>query len=290
MHPEIPIGTYDNKIAIGDAKFISLIEKNKQGIIYNFLNMIKNKNNIMEQFSNFLIQETDRSIFDYYEEYAISNFFFFFMKNKLKGKDVRNYPYNKQIALKTLSSDYFYFKSENKSTALKFDFESKDIYSSWVFTLSPAKEISLYKINNTERTLKDNIFPFSTDGEIYLLLINNAYESINVGLNVQAVIEYPCNLAIFQIKQEEGSIIINWITSKEIDTKGWFIYKKDEDEKAYYKLTRYMIPAAGNSNDMIRYIYIDKDVKLGKKYSYYIEVITRKDFNVSYSPISIKLK
>jgi hypothetical protein len=288
-HPEISIGAYDSKVAVADSKFISLLENENKGIIKSFINEGKTNDNAFKSFIDYVNNKSQRSIFDYYEEYAIGNLYPLIMKGNL-GDEINDYPYMKEIVLDRLSAGYSVFAGNQKIMGLKFNFETSHKLSVWVFSYIEDRGVSLYKIENILEKVQDNVFPITKGSKLYLLYINNNIEEASLKMDVMLVEGYPCIVEVFQLDEQGNDVVINWLTSKEIETYGWSVYRKAEDEKDYIKVNNYIIPAAGNSNEAIRYMYIDKGVSKGKKYYYFIGVVTKKGFYMYYPPMSIKLR
>lgn len=290
LHPEIQLGVYDSRIAIADAKFISLLDGKKEQIIRRFILSYSGETDVIKALSEFLIQETERDISDYYEEYAISNFYETLSRNKLADKGVNYFPYDIKLTLNGLSSYYASFEGNNIVGGLRFTFDTNDKYNAWIFSGVYDSSISFYRIENVLERRQDYVFPISAGKKLYLLLINNRRENANISVDVDEIVGYPCRLDVFKLNAIDQGVELTWLTSKEIDTQGWIVYKKEENEKYYRKLNNYIIPAAGNSNDIIRYIYVDKNISKKKRYDYYLELITKNGFRVSFPPISVKLE
>lgn len=290
VHPDIQLGVYDSRIAIADAKFISLLDGRKEQLIHDFILSYKGEKDALKALSEFLMQEAERDISDYYEEYAISNFYEALCRNKLESKGVNYFPYDIQLTLNELSAYYASFEGNNIAGGLKFTFDGSDRCDAWVFSEIYDNSISFYRLDNILDKKQDSVFPISTERKLYLLMINNKRENASISVKVNEILGYPCRLDMFKINAGDRKVELIWLTSKEMDTNGWIIYKKEESDKSYRQLNNYFIPAAGNSNDVIRYIYVDKNVSKKKRYDYYLELITKKGFRISFPPMSVKLE
>ena len=87
-----------------------------------------------------------------------------------------------------------------------------------------------------------------------------------------------------------NTIDINWVTSSEIDTAGFNIYR-DEAENGQYtaKLNPELIPSTGSSTNGVSYNFEDAPVTTGKTYYYKLEAIDLKGYKKTYGPVSARL-
>ena len=84
-----------------------------------------------------------------------------------------------------------------------------------------------------------------------------------------------------------NTIDINWVTSSEIDTAGFNIYRDEEDNIQYTtKLNQELIPSTGSSTSGVSYDFEDAPVATGKKYYYKLEAIDLDGYKKMYGPVS----
>jgi hypothetical protein len=86
---------------------------------------------------------------------------------------------------------------------------------------------------------------------------------------------------------EINTIDINWVTSSEIDTAGFNIYR-DEAENGQYttQLNPELIPSTGSSTNGVSYNFEDAPVATGKIYYYMLEAIDLNGYKKMYGPAS----
>jgi hypothetical protein len=84
-----------------------------------------------------------------------------------------------------------------------------------------------------------------------------------------------------------NTIDINWVTSSEIDTAGFNIYR-DEAENGQYttQLNPELIPSTGSSTNGVSYDFEDASVATGKIYYYKLEAIDLNGYKKMYGPAS----
>ena len=84
-----------------------------------------------------------------------------------------------------------------------------------------------------------------------------------------------------------NTIDINWVTSSEIDTAGFNIYR-DEAENGQYttQLNPELIPSTGSSTNGVSYNFEDAPVATGKIYYYMLEAIDLNGYKKMYGPAS----
>lgn len=97
----------------------------------------------------------------------------------------------------------------------------------------------------------------------------------------------PVELAFFTGTNIEKSIVLNWTTFSETNCDYYNIFRSDDGGK--YKQIAF-IDGAGNSNQLLRYAYVDED-KISGKVAYYM--LRQVDFDgkdVFYGPVVVLLK
>ncbi len=100
-------------------------------------------------------------------------------------------------------------------------------------------------------------------------------------------IPLPVELANFSAKMVDQSVQLTWMTHSETENTGFHIYRRADEETAYSRITRAMIPGAGNSSSRQEYGFLDREVTEGKTYSYYLQDIDYKGRATKHAAISI---
>ncbi len=107
-------------------------------------------------------------------------------------------------------------------------------------------------------------------GEIYYLILDTEGEQGVMTVIMNAPL--PIELINLQARATENEhILISWITASEIENDGFFLYRRSETENSFQKIG--WVDGAGNSNEQLNYQFIDKNVKKGINYYYYLEDI-----------------
>lgn len=94
-------------------------------------------------------------------------------------------------------------------------------------------------------------------------------------------VNLPVTLTNFSATPKDNDIILHWTTSAEIDNLG-FEVQRSLDDANWSALS--FVNGAGNSNSVLKYIYIDEKLASGKRYYYRLKQIDI-DKKFAYSPV-----
>jgi hypothetical protein len=96
-------------------------------------------------------------------------------------------------------------------------------------------------------------------------------------------------ISSFGAYEEDGKVVVQWETSSEIDTVGFYLFRKDEPKGKYFQVNDQLLPGLLVSNQGGTYSYVDETASPGKTYKYkLVEVETRGDKRV-YGPFTVKV-
>jgi hypothetical protein len=77
---------------------------------------------------------------------------------------------------------------------------------------------------------------------------------------------------------------LRWVTASESDNLGFYVFRAEQEEGPFLRLTREPIPGAGTTNSTSSYTYIDDTIAPGVAYFYYIESVSMKGRTRRFSP------
>jgi hypothetical protein len=148
--------------------------------------------------------------------------------------------------------------------------------------------LSVYWSSTTNYSIK--ISAWYVDFDILHGSVQYGYKSIApTGLYVRAVrggeTETLIELSSFTVTPTNKEILLEWLTSAEIDNTGFNIYRADGDGE-YAKINTTLIPAEGSPTEGASYKFIDKNVKNRKTYYYLLEDIDINGVATEHGPVS----
>ena len=288
-HPEIPIGAMDANVAIGDSNFIKLLNSKSDGIIFRVLNERNRPGAILERLNDALMVSTNRTLADYFEEYALINFYEALRSTSISSSSITSIPSISTFSLNQLSVNYAELSSASaESIRLLFDSEKKN-FKIWVFVMEPELKFYISSLNLASSKPADIILPHESTSRVHMVIINSALVPDSISMQASTIYDYPFKLDSFEVSVGTKQVKLDWVTLRETETLGWIIYRKDEKDPTFRKINELLIPAVGNSNDPTHYVYVDKDVRPHSSYQYYIEVITKNLFPKKGPITSVKL-
>jgi hypothetical protein len=96
-------------------------------------------------------------------------------------------------------------------------------------------------------------------------------------------------ISSFGAYEEDGKVVVQWETSSEIDTVGFYLFRKDEPKGKYFQVNDQLLPGLLVSNQGGTYRYVDETASPMKTYTYkLVEVETRGDKRI-YGPFTVKV-
>ena len=78
---------------------------------------------------------------------------------------------------------------------------------------------------------------------------------------------------------------IRWSTASEVENFGFDIYRGDEEEGPFIRLTEKPMPGAGTTDLPSKYVFEDDSIEEGKAYWYYVESIAMDGEREKFSPV-----
>lgn len=78
------------------------------------------------------------------------------------------------------------------------------------------------------------------------------------------------NLKDFTVINKKNDTYLTWTTGMEVDNAGFHIWRSEEEDGEYVRITDSLVPTQGNNS---QYTFIDKNIKDGKSYYYKLEDI-----------------
>jgi subtilisin family serine protease len=119
---------------------------------------------------------------------------------------------------------------------------------------------------------------------LMLRITEPAFISLN-NIPVSGVV--PVELSSFTAECRNGRVYLRWTTRSETENLGFHLFRTSGERK---RITTAMIPGAGNSQTGRSYEYIDKDIKVNKKYLYELIDIDFQGYQTVHGPVEIYTK
>ena len=86
----------------------------------------------------------------------------------------------------------------------------------------------------------------------------------------------------------DATVIVEWSTASELDTAGFHLYRSENPDGSYSRITRNLIPASPDPLTGGSYSYLDSDVVVGQTYFYELEEIEINGSTSRFGPIEAK--
>jgi len=86
--------------------------------------------------------------------------------------------------------------------------------------------------------------------------------------------------------QEEG-IVLTWRTESEVSCAGFHLWRSEDEESEYERITTALISGHGNSSTGHEYSYTDRNVEDGVMYWYKIEEVSTDGSSTFHGPVSV---
>ncbi len=139
-------------------------------------------------------------------------------------------------------------------------------YESWgdigvSFENASSPITGLYEIGYTRFFMPANQ-PVTTAGEMA------AFYDNPMSTDVTLMEPYPVELSSFTATVLNNAIALQWTTRSETENYGYYIYRSDELNGRYERITIQIIQGAGDSDSEHTYEFIDYDVEPGETYYY----------------------
>ncbi len=88
-----------------------------------------------------------------------------------------------------------------------------------------------------------------------------------------------------EAKEEAPKNTLKWTTATEVENFGFDIFRSEDEEGPFEKMTDDPLPGAGTTDEPQSYLWEDFDIEKGKDYYYYIESISMAGVRERFSPI-----
>jgi len=87
----------------------------------------------------------------------------------------------------------------------------------------------------------------------------------------------PFDLLSLAAEPQEGTVALRWTTEHEIELAGWLVFRSRYPDSGFAPITSVQIPAGGGEEGQ-SYLFLDSDVRPGRKYYYLLHGITNDGF------------
>ena len=78
--------------------------------------------------------------------------------------------------------------------------------------------------------------------------------------------------------------VIRWSTASEVDNFGFDVYRAEQENGPFTRITQQPVPGAGTSDEPARYEYTDASIKPDIQYYYYVESISMSGVREKFTP------
>ena len=95
----------------------------------------------------------------------------------------------------------------------------------------------------------------------------------------------PVELSAFRAVPAAGQIVLHWTTQSESENLGFHIYRAEEEEGPYVRISAEIIKGAGNSQSARAYSYTDRDVAPDRTYHYQLQDIDFDGRSTMHGPV-----
>jgi hypothetical protein len=97
---------------------------------------------------------------------------------------------------------------------------------------------------------------------------------------------FVCPVKAQQEPQAAGALrnVIRWSTASEVDNFGFDVYRAEQEEGPFARITQQPVAGAGTSDEPARYDYLDETIKSGVQYYYYVESIAMSGVREKFTP------
>ncbi|MBN1998645.1 T9SS type A sorting domain-containing protein [candidate division KSB1 bacterium] len=80
--------------------------------------------------------------------------------------------------------------------------------------------------------------------------------------------DVPVELSSFTAELVSDGVLLEWETQSETENLGFYLYRSTDKKETPERITKKIIPGAGNSNSAQKYKFIDNNVQIGHVYYY----------------------
>ncbi len=97
----------------------------------------------------------------------------------------------------------------------------------------------------------------------------------------------PVELVSFSARYEGGGVRLQWSTATETENYGFHVFRKDDRDSDFRRISGQIIPGAGNSSRMRTYGFFDEDVVPGSRYMYRIADVDFQGNMTLHEPVTV---
>ncbi len=94
-------------------------------------------------------------------------------------------------------------------------------------------------------------------------------------------------ISSFEAYEENGKVVVQWQTASEIDTVGFYLFRKDDPKGEYIQINEKLLPGLLVSHQGGTYRYIDKTASPEKTYTYKLVEIENRGNKRTYGPYTV---
>lgn len=107
-------------------------------------------------------------------------------------------------------------------------------------------------------------------------------EQVEVAVATETVAEAASN---GEDEEQEHSNTLRWTTASEVDNFGFDVYRGDQEEGPFERLTESPLAGAGTTDLTTRYSHEDTNIDPYRTYYYYVESISLQGIREQFTPI-----
>jgi uncharacterized repeat protein (TIGR01451 family) len=141
-------------------------------------------------------------------------------------------------------------------------------------------------LSGYEATYEFDTFP-PFDGEASADLSGGDLTGADFGYNKPDVT--LATISSFRAYEDKGRVVIEWTTSSEIDTAGFYLFRLDEPTGNYTKINNNLLPALLTSPQGGTYSLIDRVASPGGSYIYILIEVEGKGKMLTYGPFTVQV-
>jgi len=146
-----------------------------------------------------------------------------------------------------------------------------------VFDLATESAPLLVPLKLDDRGVGRASIPWGGVREVWILLRNEAWEEESAArFELRGDLDpfAPYDLAAFTSRPSGSAIVLEWTTASEKGLIGWNVHRGRNPRGPFARLNAVAIPAYGDGAGDTGYIFIDEEVRAGRRYYYVIEGLT----------------
>jgi uncharacterized repeat protein (TIGR01451 family) len=107
--------------------------------------------------------------------------------------------------------------------------------------------------------------------------------------STRSMIPTLVSLADFRAYEDNGKVVVEWTTSSEIDTAGFYLYRFDKTTDTYSRINNKLLPALITSPEGGTYSLIDRGVSPDGTYTYILVEMEGKGTRNTYGPFTVQV-